>query len=179
MICLTGDTYGNQILWDACINNVLKEGDTIIILGHFGFGVFDGRYWPEKMFYDYLAEQKYAALFIDGNHESFENYNSFPMGRWNGGRVQFIRKNVLHLMRGEIYCIGGKKVFCFGGGYSFDRDYRVPGKTWRPQEMPIDEEYKNATKDLEACGFKVDYILTHTAPADICPGQILELKTLL
>ena len=73
---------------------------------------------------------------------------------------------MIHLMRGEIYDIDGKKIFCFGGGYSLDKDYRVPGRTWWPQEMPDDGEYRNATKNLEECGFTVDYILTHTAPAD-------------
>ncbi len=32
--------------------------------------------------------------------------------------------------------------------------------------MPDDREYKNATEKLEASDFKVDYVLTHTAPAD-------------
>lgn len=166
MIYVTGDIHGDQILWDACISNFLKEGDNIIVLGDFGIGFFDGRYWPEEMFYDYLAEQKYTVLFIDGNHENFEKLNSFPVDQWHGGRVQFIRSNVIHLMRGEIYDIDGKKIFCFGGGYSLDKDYRVPGRTWWPQEMPDDGEYRNATKNLEECGFTVDYILTHTAPAD-------------
>lgn len=166
MICVTGDTHGDQVLWDACINNSLNDGDTIIVLGDFGFGFFDGRYWPEEMFYDYLAEQKYTVLFIDGNHENFDKLNTYPVEQWNGGRVQFIRKNVIHLMRGEIYDIDGRKVFCLGGGYSLDRDYRVPGRSWWPQEMPDDEEYKNATKNLETGDFKVDYVLTHTAPAD-------------
>ena len=44
MIYVTGDIHGNQILWDACINRVLNEGDTIIVLGDFGVGFFDGRY---------------------------------------------------------------------------------------------------------------------------------------
>lgn len=166
MICVTGDTHGNQVLWDAGINNSLNDGDTIIVLGDFGVGFFDGRYWSEEMFYDYLAEQKYTVLFIDGNHENFDKLNPYPVKQWNGGRVQFIRKNVIHLMRGEIYDIDGKKIFCFGGGYSLDRACRVPGRTWWPQEMPSDEEYKNATKNLEACDFKVDYVLTHTAPTD-------------
>ena len=165
MIYVTGDTHGDQILWDACKGNFRKEGDTIIDLGDFGIGFFDGRYWPEEMFYDYLSEQKYTVLFVDGNHENFEKLNSFPVSQWHGGRVRFIRDNVIHLMRGEIYDIDGKKVFCFGGGYSLDKDYRVPGRTWWPQEMPNDGEYRNATKNLEECGFKVDYILTHTAPA--------------
>ena len=174
MIYVTGDIHGDQILWDACISNFLKEGDNIIVLGDFGIGFFDGRYWTEEMFYDYLAEQKYTVLFVDGNHENFEKLNSFPVDQWHGGRVQFIRSNVIHLMRGEIYDIDGKKIFCFGGGYSLDKDYRVPGRTWWPQEMPDDGEYRNATKNLEECGFTVDYILTHTAPADLSLIHISE-----
>lgn len=168
MICITGDTHGDQVLWYKSINNYLNEGDTIIVLGDFGVGFFDGRYWSEELFYDFLAEQKYTVLFIDGNHDNHDKLNAaYPVEMWNGGRVHFLRKNVIHLMRGEIYSLDdGKKVFCFGGGYSLDKEYRVPGKTWWPQEMPSEEEYKNATRNLEACDFKVDYILTHTAPSD-------------
>lgn len=135
MIYVTGDTHGDQILWDASIGNFLKEGDTIIVLGDFGIGFFDGRHWPEEMFYDYLSEQKYTVLFVDGNHENFEKLDSFPAGKWYGGRVQFVRSNVIHLMRGETYDIDGKKLFCFGGGYSLDKDYRVQGRAWWPQEI--------------------------------------------
>ena len=73
---------------------------------------------------------------------------------------------MIHLMRGEIYEIDDKKVFVMGGGYSLDKKFRIPGRTWWPQEMPNDAEYRNASKNLEKCGFKVDYILTHTAPAE-------------
>lgn len=166
MIYVTGDTHGNHVLWDACITPFIKTGDVIIVAGDFGIGFFDGKYWTEEMFFEYLAEQEYTVFLIDGNHENFDKLNAYPVEKWNGGRVRFIRKNVIHLMRGEIYDIDGKKVFCFGGGYFLDRDYRVPGRTWWSQEMPNDEEYKNATKNLEECSFTVDYILTHTAPAD-------------
>ena len=61
MIYVTGDIHGDQILWDACISNFLKEGDNIIVLGDFGIGFFDGRYWTEEMFYDYLACLLYTS----------------------------------------------------------------------------------------------------------------------
>ena len=166
MIYVTGDTHGNQILWDLCLTSFLKPGDTIIVLGDFGIGFFDGKYWPEEMFFDYLAEQLYTVLFVDGNHENFEKLNYYEVSEWNGGRVHRIRPTVIHLMRGEIYEIEGKKVFAFGGGYSLDRDFRVPGRTWWPEEMPNNEEYKNASEHLKAAGFKVNYILTHTAPVN-------------
>lgn len=75
-------------------------------------------------------------------------------------------QDVIHLMRGEVYEIDGKRIFVFGGGYSIDKDYRVPGKSWWPEEMPDDDEYETARKHLEACGYKVDYIFTNTAPAN-------------
>lgn len=164
--CITGDTHGNQMLWDVCINSFLKPGDTITVLGDFGVGFFDGRYWTEEMFYDYLEEQPYMVLFCDGNHENFEKLKNYDICDWNGGKVRFIRKNVIHLLRGEVYEIAGKKIFVFGGGYSIDKDFRIPGKSWWAEEMPCDAEYENATKNLAACGYKVDYIFTHTAPAN-------------
>ena len=69
-------------------------------------------------------------------------------------------------MRGEIYDIDGKKIFCFGGGYSLDKDYRVPGRTWWPQEMPEPEEYRRASESLRRVHGRVDYIATHAAPLE-------------
>ena len=166
MYYVTGDTHGDQILWDVCITKFLTSGDTIIVAGDFGFGFFDGRYWPQEMFFDYLAEQNYTVLFCDGNHENFDKLNQYEVSEWKGGRVHFIRENVIHLMRGEIYDIDQKKLFVFGGGYSLDKEFRICGRTWWPQEMPCEEEYRNASKNLEKCGYQVDYILTHTAPSD-------------
>ena len=166
MYYLTGDTHGDQILWDAYISPFLNPGDTIIVAGDFGVGFFDGRYWPEEMFYDYLAEQEYTVLFCDGNHEDFEKLNRYEVSEWCGGRVHFIRNNVIHLMRGEIYMIDGKKMFVMGGGYSMDKEFRIPGVSWWPEEMPSDAEYTNASENLKRHDYKVDYILTHTAPTD-------------
>ena len=129
---VTGDTHGDQILWDVCIHSFLKPGDTLLVAGDFGMGFFSGKYWTEERFFDYLAEQEYTVLFCDGNHENFERLNGYAVSDWNGGRVHFIRDNVIHLMRGEIYTLEGKKLFVFGGGRSIDKAYRVPGRSWWP-----------------------------------------------
>ncbi len=163
MYYVTGDTHGNQMLWDICITGFLKPGDTIIVTGDFGIGFFKGRYWSEEKFFDYLAEQEYTVLFCDGNHENFEKLNQYEALEWNGGKVHFIRKNVIHLMRGEIYEIDGKRIWTFGGGYSLDKEFRVPGISWWQEEMPSIAEYDYAMENLEKHGYQVDYILTHTA----------------
>ena len=166
LIYVTGDTHGNQILWDMGITSFLKKEDTIIVSGDFGIGFFNGRYLSEEKFFDYLAKQDYTTLFCDGNHENFDKLKAYKISEWNGGKVHCIRDNVIHLMRGEIYEIEGKTLFVMGGGFSLDKESRIPGMSWWPDEMPDENEYQNARINLEHKGYSVDYILTHTAPVD-------------
>lgn len=163
---VTGDVHADQVLWDAYIHPMLKAGDRIFVLGDFGVGFWDGRYWSEEAFYDFLAQQPYTVLFCDGNHEDFNKLNAYPVSIWNGGRVHKIRSNVIHLMRGEIFNLEGKKLLAFGGGYSFDKAIRTEGYDWWPEEMPNQAEYKNASDHLLAYNNQVDYILTHTCPVE-------------
>lgn len=44
----------------------------------------------------------------------------YPVSEWNGGKVQFIRPNVIHLTRGQIYNIDGSTFFTMGGARSHD-----------------------------------------------------------
>lgn len=105
-------------------------------------------------------------LFIDGNHEDFDKLDSYPVETWCGGKVHKIRNNVIHLMHGEVYCIEGDTIFVMGGGYSIDKYRRTEGVSWWSQEMPSEEECRNALKNLEEVGNNVDYIITHTAPSE-------------
>ena len=174
MIYTTGDTHANQYKWAEQIDAVLSPTDIILVCGDFGIGFWSGRYWSEETFYDFLSEQKYTVLFIDGNHENFDKLYSYPVEIWCGGKVHKIRHNIIHLMRGEIYCIDDHSIFVMGGGYSIDKYYRKEGITWWPQEMPSEEEYTNALENLRKVDFKVDYIITHTAPSEtVCYLSIL------
>lgn len=80
------------------------------------------------------------------------------------GRVQRIRPSIYHLIRGEIYTIDDKKIFCFGGAFSHDRHYRYKNMDWWPQELPTKEECEVARINLEKINQKVDIIITHDAP---------------
>ncbi len=166
MIYITGDTHGNQDKWMEQIDPVLNPGDTIIIAGDFGVGFWNGKYGSEDTFFDWIERQPYTVLFCDGNHCNFDRLYAFPVTGWSGGKVHVLRKNVLHLMRGEIYQIQGQSFFVMGGGYSLDRYRRVEGISWWSEEMPCDEEYKNARNRLAEAENRVDYIVTHTAPSE-------------
>ncbi len=143
------------------------DGDYLVICGDFSF-VYEREgtvpYYAERDDLDFLATRPYTILFIDGNHENFDRLNAYPKQMWQGGRVHIIRRNIIHLMRGEIYNIDGKTVFCMGGGYSNDRASRQEGISWWREEMPSEDEYVSANKNLDSVGRRVDLILTHTGP---------------
>ena len=122
---------------------------------------------------NFLADKPYQIAWIDGNHENFDLLNEYPMEEWCGGKVHVIRRDnagktkIIHLMRGQVFEIEGKRIFTFGGGYSIDKDTRAPHRSWWAQEMPTDDEMKEAISNLEKYNNEVDYIITHAASEGI------------
>lgn len=167
MIYVTGDTHGEEARWTKAnlpVLNQLKEDDYVIVCGDFGY-IFTGSR-KENEFLDKLEKLKFTILFVDGNHEAFPLIASYPQEVWNGGKVHRIRKNILHLMRGQVFTIEGYRVFAMGGANSIDRCMREEGVSWWPEEMPSEAEYAEADENLKKAGYEVDYIITHAAPED-------------
>ncbi len=52
-----------------------------------------------------------TTLFIDGNHENFEQLNSYGIDIWNGGKVHFIESGIIHLIRGQVFEIDATRFF--------------------------------------------------------------------
>lgn len=176
MFYLVGDTHGKHDLgkvYHLLYNNILGEDDYIIILGD--VALFWDDDWSDTVVQDFWKNVPCTVLWIDGNHENFDLIDKLPVTEWNGGRVQIIYDKIIHLMRGEVYTIEGKTFFVFGGGQSIDRAFRTEGHSWWPQEMPTKEEYDNGRKNLEKVNYKVDYVLTHTAPNFICQKLVNEM----
>lgn len=113
---------------------------------------------------DSLEAKDAYIVFVDGNHENHAALNSLPVERWCSARVHRLRPRIIHLLKGEILNICGKKIFGFGGAFSIDRAYRELNRSYWQEELPEDGDYKNANENLERCEFQVDYILTHTCP---------------
>ena len=191
-IFITGDTHGDftrfkkEVFYEQA---ELTKEDCIIITGDFG-GVWDSsaneRYWL-----DWLEQKPFTTLFVSGNHENFDMLAEFPIEDWHGGRVQCVRPSVIHLMRGQVFDIGGLTWFTMGGAAShdiedgildpavpdFERRYwtlrrmnarfRVLDRSWWPEEMPSETEYAEAETNLERAGWCVDCVLTHCAPTSI------------
>ena len=73
-----------------------------------------------------------------------------------------IRSRIIHVLRGEVLSLKGKRIFCFGGAFSIDRAYRTLNKSYWKEEVPSEEDYENGNKNLKACDYKEDYVITHT-----------------
>lgn len=164
MVFVTGDKHGSLQLDDLSAarwpeGQTLSKADYVIIMGDFG-GVFFGDHRDDEVLAFYDA-QPWTTLFIDGNHENHDLLDKFPVECWNGGNIHRITNSVIHLMRGQYFSIQGHTFFTMGGASSIDKDRRIPGKSWWPQELPSYSELENATKVLAAHGNCVDYMLTH------------------
>lgn len=165
MIYVTGDTHGDLERFKDKEFKKLSKNDILVICGDFGF-IWDGSK-KEKSIIKKLSQKNFTIAFVDGCHENFDILERIPETEWNGGKVRKITKNIIHLMRGQVYTIQGKKLFTFGGGHSQDFEFRSEGAKWWKREQPDFEEFREAIANLEKHDNKVDYIITHEPPASL------------
>lgn len=165
MIYVTGDIHSN-------INRLnikrhyyhWNESDIVIIAGDCGL-LWETKPSPKEIsLYNWFAHQSFTTLFVDGNHENFDRINALPIVDYMGGRAHKINDKFLHLMRGEIYNIQGRKIFTFGGGTSIDKNWRTPYIGWWPEEIFNEKEKQNAYDNLQKENYEVDYVITHAGP---------------
>ena len=189
MVFATGDTHGNFLRFQPESfpeQESMTKSDHVIICGDFG-GVWNDSE-EEQQTLDWLESLPFTVLFVSGNHENFALLKRLPVEEWHGGKVQFIRPHVIHLLRGQLFEIEGYTFFAMGGASSHDIEdgilnpyaedfeerywfmrrmrcrFRVDHRTWWKEELPSDEEYAEAQINLEQIGWAVDYIITHCAP---------------
>lgn len=163
-IGITGDIHGDLSL--KRIKKAIEKGyDLLIVVGDFGY-VWDNSKEELKTL-EIIENIPITILFIDGNHENFNLLKEYPISKWNGGNVRFIRKNIIHLLRGEVFNINDKKYFTFGGAKSVDRFMRTENVDFWEEEMPNLEEMNKGISNLEINENKVDYVLTHTCSSEM------------
>lgn len=191
MIFVTGDCHGDYKRFSVRSfpqQQEMDRRDLVIIAGDFG-------YWDHSTEQEYwmkwLADKDFTIAFVDGNHENYDMLAELPVECWKGGKAQFIRENVIHLMRGQMYRIQGKRFFTFGGARSHDiRDgileaddpklrrkvqvleragalYRINHLSWWKEEMPGQEEYEEGRRTMEENEWTCDYVISHCAPSSV------------
>ena len=173
-VFLTGDIHGliddpdRFEVWNFPEGENLTRNDYVIVLGDFGMP-FDMMESDDDL--RKLASKPWTTLFVDGNHERFDFLNRLPETEWRGGLVHRYPGygRIIHLMRGEVYDIDGRTFFAMGGATSVDKCAQQVRGTWFPEELPDEREYRNARKNLEKHGWKVDFILSHTCATSMLP----------
>lgn len=188
-IYITGDIHGDPRRLSAKHfppQSYMTKDDYVIILGDFGLVWSEEESDSEKYWLQWLENKPFTTLFVDGNHDNFDRLNhDYLVKDWMGGKVHEIRPSVLHLVRGEIFELKGKKFFAFGGASSHDiqdgilepddkriyewnklgKMFRVNHLSWWKEELPSDEEMNNALNNLDKHDWKVDFVLTHSPAA--------------
>lgn len=147
MIYITGDIHGDPRRLSKAIfpeQVGMTKNDYVIICGDFGLVWDKEESENERYWLNWLQDKPFTTLFIDGNHENHERLDAMSVSEWNGGKVHFVRPNVIHLMRGQIFNLQGQNFFTFGGASSHDiRD-----------GILYPEHYKEGIKDKQ---FKKKY----------------------
>lgn len=173
-VYVTGDIHSGldmQKLRDWELGDSLTSDHYLIVAGDFGFPW--GFSAEECADIAWLESRPYTVLFVDGNHERFDHWEERPMEPWHGGLTQRLSDTspIRRLTRGEVFELDGSTVFTMGGAASNDRQYRKEGRSWWPEEIPSVEEMGHCRASLDRVGWKVDYVVTHEAPADLA-GQL-------
>ena len=125
-------------------------------------------------------------IYITGDcHGNFDRLYAYPVEKWHGGKVHKIRPSVIHLMRGQVFKLDGKKIFAFGGARSYDIDggilepdapdfkkkkkeldkgwkpYRINHLSWWKEEVPTEKEKEEGRRNLLKYNNEVNFIVTH------------------
>ena len=146
----------------------------MIVLGDFGLLWSEPPTDREASELRRIESLPWTTLFLDGNHENFTLLNALPEEERWGAPVGVVSPRVLHLKRGYVYTLQGKRCFVLGGAASVDRAWRIPGRSWWREEIPSLEEFARGRAALERADWSVDWILTHTAPNAVLQAMDLD-----
>ena len=171
MVYVTGDMHGDlDRLYDKQLRR-LKKNDVLIVCGDFGYIFGGGK--TERQVIDYFAKRKFITAFVEGTHDNLDTIGRCRETVWKGGKVNRIKGNLLHLMRGQIFNIEGNRFFTFGGGESSDKDMRIVHGNWWREEEPTPAQMADGARVLDEAGCNVDYIITHEPPSLVKSAMLL------
>jgi len=188
-IYVAGDFHGEIDIEKLNVNNFPEqkelEGTNILIqVGDFGFiwkneeehkrlkSIYEApsiiptkkEDRTEKWWLNWLDKKNFFTLFIGGNHENYNRLEKYPLIDFCGGKAAQISTKVFYLQNGYIYDFDGLKFWMFGGATSIDKDNRIEGLSWWPQEIPSYSQMQFGLDQLKENNYQIDYIITHTLP---------------
>ena len=157
-ITLAGDWHGKVGAAKFALREAAKAGSSVVV--HTGdFGI-----WPDgngRVFLDHveslLGKHQLTLIFVDGNHEDFDQLDNYPISQQH--ELRCVRPRLYHAPRGARWNWSGLTWLALGGATSLDRPGRIPGQTWWPGEEVTWAEAQTALD-----GGPADVMVTHDCP---------------
>lgn len=147
-ILIVGDVHNEFGKLNALISK--KHPELVICCGDFG-------YWPDVKWARPLSDirpQGAKILWCDGNHE-----NHWAIKERKSDEME---PNVIYMPRGSTYTLkDGRTIMFMGGADSIDKNMRVFGRDWFPQEVISQSDLYDLPDT------KVDIFITHTCPMEL------------
>jgi hypothetical protein len=171
MILIAGDTHGKYDIRKLNNKNLRNSFDNLpsylIITGDFGCPWSNDEKDPEDNYLKkWYGNKPYEVIVIPGNHENYNRIQAIPKELYHGAWCHRYSKNIVIIDKNQIMELEENTFFCFGGADSIDKDGRIPFISWWPQEQATYDDFVTM-KELIDRVRKVDYVITHTAPAKI------------
>ena len=174
MIYLTGDTHGDfHRIARFCDRIHTTKADIMIILGDAGINFYGG--WRDQYTKEFISTLPITLFCIHGNHEQRPSkIPSYVEKPWLDGTVYVEEQypSILFAKDGELYNLNGLQAIVIGGAYSIDCMYRIPGRSWWPDEQPSKDVKDQVERKLKELGWKVDIVLSHTVPLKYEPFEV-------
>lgn len=153
-VAVCGDWHGD-VEWLRTVRHAVRvaapDVTTILQLGD---------WWMDSaacdaVFADSGIERVCVTL---GNHEPWAEIT--PLLDAHPGEAVRVSEVTWLLPRPARLRIGGRDILSLGGAASVDREWRVPGVSWWPDEVITDQQVADAV-----AGGRADVMLTHESPA--------------
>lgn len=152
-----GDVHNDLDFAESAANHARKHNAEIIQCGDWGF-LWPGRDQLEELS-DMLVGIGIILRFVDGNHDDHTRLKKLR-GRVRTRGVE-IAKNVIYQPRGSVHeDEDGTRFLFLGGAPSIDRDSRIEGESWWPEETIKTAEFARAKSALGP----IHVLVTHDAP---------------
>lgn len=168
---VAGDVHGSARAVRQKIDFAVKHSvNRILVVGDWGhWPGLEGMQFLDKV-QAYASEKNVKIFVLGGNHEWWPDWLeklASPGAIKDEDGFTYIRSNILYAPKVLFWKWGNKRMAIAAGAVSIDKQHRVEGKSWWPEET-FDRESLNSL--LKYKGPQVDYFFTHDC-SDYTSGQ--------
>lgn len=174
MVYVTGDKHAEFTSIEAfCRIRRTTRDDILVVLGDCGINYY--RDERDVILKQHLAQLPITLFCVHGNHEVRPSHiPGYQPRSFCAGTVFFEPRypNILFPLDGTSFLLDGRRTLVIGGAYSIDKFSRLLNRqSWFDDEQPTEPIKRCVELTLDALGWNVDAVLSHTCPARFLPKE--------